>query len=60
MDVPEFGIKRENETWVSGGCGIVFDPKSQRYAVGKEEGGKLRLFSGGVPENENINMISST
>ncbi len=51
----EFGIKRENEERRDGGCGIVFDPQSQRYAVGRQhENGSLRLFSGGVDPAEDI------
>src|SRR3990167_9046615 len=53
-EIPEFGIKRENEERRDGGCGIVFDPQTQKYAVGKQENGRLRLFSGGVDANENI------
>lgn len=53
--IPELGIKRENEERRDGGCGIVFDPISQKFAVGKEhENGRLRLFSGGVDSNEDI------
>jgi 8-oxo-dGTP pyrophosphatase MutT (NUDIX family) len=54
-DILEFGIKRENEERRDGGCGVVFDPKTQRYAVGKDIGdGILRLFGGGVDKNEDI------
>lgn len=54
-DIQEFGTKRENEERRDGGCGVVFDPESQRYAVGKQhESGSLRLFSGGVGANEDI------
>ncbi len=54
-EILEFGIKRENEEQRDGGCGIVFDPTTQRYAVGKEtESGLYRLFSGGVDPNEDI------
>lgn len=52
--IPEFGIKRENEERRDGGCAIVFDPKSGTYAVGREPDGKLRLFSGGVDKNEDM------
>jgi len=57
--IPEFGIQRENEERRDGGCGIVFDPTTQRYAVGRQgatghETGLLRLFSGGVDEGEDI------
>ncbi len=50
----EFGIKRENEERRDGGCGIVFDPATQKYAVGKQHDGKLRIFSGGVDASEDI------
>lgn len=54
-DIPEFGIKRENEERRDGGCGVVFDPKTQKYAVGKHhDNGFLRLFSGGVSAGEDI------
>jgi len=54
-EIPEFGVKRENEERRDGGCGIVFDPETQKYAVGKQaESGLFRLFSGGVDDNENI------
>lgn len=53
-NIPEFGIKRENEERRDGGCAVVFDPETQLYAVGKEESGRLRLFSGGVNANEDI------
>jgi 8-oxo-dGTP pyrophosphatase MutT (NUDIX family) len=54
-EIPEFGIKRENEERRDGGCGIVFDPLSQRYAVGEQtENGLFRLFSGGVSSEEDI------
>ena len=53
--IPEFGITREGEERRDGGCGIVFDPASQKYAVGKQtEDGLFRLFSGGVDEGEDI------
>lgn len=55
MTIPEFGIKRENEERRDGGCGIVFDPVSQKYAVGKEtSSGSFWLFSGGVDPKEDI------
>jgi 8-oxo-dGTP pyrophosphatase MutT (NUDIX family) len=51
----EFGIKRENEERRDGGCGVVFDPQTQRYAVGKRDSdGLFLLFSGGVREDEDI------
>jgi|SRR5581483_2859246 len=54
-EIPEFGIKRENEERRDGGCGIVFDPKTKKYAVAKHDTQSLlRLFSGGVEVNEDI------
>ncbi len=51
----EFCIRRENEERRDGGCGIVFDPATQKYAVGEEHESKLfRLFSGGVDASEDI------
>ena len=53
--IPEFGIKRENEERRDGGCGVVFDPKTQKYAVGERvESGLFILFSGGVDSSEDI------
>ena len=53
--VPEFGIKRKNEERRDGGCGIVFDPRTQKYAIGKQtEDGLFRIFSGGVDSGEDI------
>lgn len=53
--LPEFGIRRENEERRDGGCAVVFDPETQRYAVGKRSvDGLLLLFSGGVDENEDV------
>ena len=52
--IPEFGIKRENEERRDGGCGIVFDPATQKYAGGRQEDGMFRLFSGGVDPKEDI------
>ncbi len=51
--IPEFGEKRENEERRDGGCAIVFDPVTQKYAVGRDtDDGFIRLFSGGVEEGE--------
>ena len=53
--IPEFGIKRENEERRDGGCGVVFDPKSQKYAIGERtDTGLFILFSGGVNDEEDI------
>lgn len=54
-NIPEFGIKRENEERRDGGCGVVFNSETTRYAVGKQtENGLFRLFSGGVDPSEDI------
>jgi ADP-ribose pyrophosphatase YjhB (NUDIX family) len=53
-NIPEFGIKRENEERRDGGCGVIFDPTTQKYAVGKHESGRLILFGGGVNPDEDI------
>lgn len=54
-NLPEFGIKRENEERRDGGCAVVFNPNTQKYAVGDQiNKGKYRLFSGGVSEDEDI------
>ncbi len=51
--IPEFGIKRENEERRDGGIGIVFDPQTGLYAVGRHTtDGFYRLFSGGVDPSE--------
>lgn len=50
----ETGIKRDKEEQRDGSFAVVFDPKSQRYAVGEQEGGFLRLFSGGIEEGEDL------
>lgn len=52
--VPEFGIKRENEERRDGGCAVVFDPKTQRYAMNRHENGLLGFFSGGVGPDEDM------
>ncbi len=55
MNISEFGIKRDNEERRDGGCGIVYDPVSKKFAVGEEhEKGLYRLFSGGVDVGEDI------
>jgi len=54
-EIPEFGIKRENEERRDGGVGIVFDPNTKKYAIGlQHEDGSFRLFSGGVDSNEDL------
>jgi 8-oxo-dGTP pyrophosphatase MutT (NUDIX family) len=50
--IPEFGTKRENEERRDGGCAVVFDPAAQKFAIGRQNNGFLRLFSGGVDVGE--------
>ena len=53
--IKEFGTPRENEERRDGGCGIVYDPATKLFAVGKQyQNGALRLFSGGVSADEDI------
>ena len=54
MEIPEFGIKRENEVRCDGGCAVIFDPVAQKYAVNKWSHGLLGLISGGVDDSEDI------
>ncbi|MFA4975167.1 MAG: NUDIX hydrolase [Candidatus Paceibacterota bacterium] len=50
----EFGIKRENEERRDGGCAVVFDTESQRYAVYRNLKNKiLGLYGGGFDDGEN-------
>ncbi|MCF7833914.1 MAG: NUDIX hydrolase [Candidatus Pacebacteria bacterium] len=50
----EFGIKRENEERRDGGCAVIFDPETKKFAVGRDNWGAniLRLFGGGFDKNE--------
>ena len=50
--IPEFGLKRENEVQVKGGCGIIYDPETNKFAAGQQENGVYRLFSGGLKDTE--------
>jgi 8-oxo-dGTP pyrophosphatase MutT (NUDIX family) len=57
VDIPEFGTKREGEERRDGGCGVVFDPITQLYAVGRRlADSQLLLFSGGVDAGEDLEM----
>lgn len=56
MDVPEFGTKRDNEERRDGGCAVVFDPRSKRFAMARHENGLLGFFSGGVEKGEDIKI----
>jgi ADP-ribose pyrophosphatase YjhB (NUDIX family) len=46
-NILEFGIKRENEERRDGGCSIVFDPETQKYAVYRNPKSKVLCFFGG-------------
>lgn len=50
----ETGIKRENEERRDGGCAVIFDPKTQKYAFGKLPEGNYDLYGGGVDANEDL------
>lgn len=50
----ETGIKRDQEVVVYGGCAVIFDPITQKYAVSKHPDGLVRLYAGGVNENEEL------
>ena len=53
--VLEFGTPRENEERRDGGCAVVFDPVTQKYAVGERaKDGLFLLYSGGAEEGEAI------
>jgi ADP-ribose pyrophosphatase YjhB (NUDIX family) len=53
LSMQEFGIKRENEERRDGGCAVVFDPETQKYAVGRHNvRGTFTLFGGGFDEKE--------
>lgn len=49
----EFGTKRENEERRDGGCAVVFDPESQKYAVYENlKNGLLGFYGGGIESGE--------
>jgi 8-oxo-dGTP pyrophosphatase MutT (NUDIX family) len=55
ITIPEFGIKREDEERRDGGCAVIYNPKTNKFAVAQEDNdGLYRLFSGGVDTDENI------
>lgn len=60
IEIPTFGTPRENEERRDGGCGIVYDPTTKLFAVGRQHqpgmdsDGALRIFSGGVSADEDI------
>ncbi len=52
--VGEFGMKRPNEERRDGGCALIFDPKSQKYAVYQRPNGFVGIFGGGVEKGEDV------
>lgn len=50
----ETGITQKNETRRDGGCAVIFDAESQKYAVATSSDGLIRLFSGGVEDSEDL------
>lgn len=53
-NLPEFGIKRDNEERRDGGLGVIYDPETQRFAVGRHPSGLLCFFGGGVDDGEDL------
>lgn len=52
-EILEFGIKREDEERRDGGCSVVFDPETQKYAVYRNlNNGVLGLYGGGFDKGE--------
>ena len=52
--IQEVGVRHPHEERRDGGCGVVFDPKKQKYAVATHPDGLVRLFSGGVDKSEDL------
>jgi 8-oxo-dGTP pyrophosphatase MutT (NUDIX family) len=53
--LPEFGTKKENEERRDGGCGVIFDPRAKKFAVGElRASGQYVFFGGGINPNEDI------
>jgi len=50
----ETGIQRPNEERRDGGCAVIFDPKTQKYAFGRLPDGKYDLYGGGVDAKEDL------
>lgn len=52
-EILEFGIKRDDEERRDGGCSIVFDPSTAKFAVYTNlKNGTVGLFGGGFDEGE--------
>jgi len=52
---PETGELRKDEVFSDGGCGVVFDPETQKYAMAEWSDGRLNFFAGG-PEPEDVTI----
>jgi ADP-ribose pyrophosphatase YjhB (NUDIX family) len=53
-NIPEFGIKRDDEERRDGGCAVVFDSVSQKYAVYRNlKDELLGFYGGGFNKDEN-------
>jgi len=50
----ETGVRHEDEERRDGGCGVIFDPATQKYAVATHPDGLVRLFAGGVGGEEDL------
>jgi 8-oxo-dGTP pyrophosphatase MutT (NUDIX family) len=52
--IREFGTPQLNEEYRSGGCGIVFYPRTQKYATYLASDGLIGFFAGGVSDGEDM------
>ena len=50
----ETGISYPDEERRDGGCGVIFNPKTQKYAVAQHVNGLVGFFGGGVENNEDL------
>jgi len=50
----EVGVSHLKEERRDGGCGVIFDPKIQKYAIATHPDGMIRLFAGGVDKGEDL------
>jgi leucyl-tRNA synthetase len=50
----ETGVAHPEDVRRDGGCGVIFDPETQKYAVAKHPDGLIRLFAGGVADGEDM------
>jgi leucyl-tRNA synthetase len=52
--VQETGVRHESDERRDGGCGVIFNPKTNKYAVATHPDGLIRLFAGGVDKGEDL------